>query len=83
MLCSMHYFMLGVKHMVRYAGELKINLSSKAICQSFTPSPLPPNPSIAFDRKMVWLLVKANKKITLLEGARHTNTQFHGYTVPI
>jgi len=54
--------------MVRRAGEYKTNLSGEAAYQSFTPSPLPPNPSIELDSEMVGLLVKANKQITLLEG---------------
>ena len=54
--------------MVRRAGEYKTNLSGEAAYQSFTPSPLPPNPSVELDSEMVTLLVKANKQITLLEG---------------
>ena len=54
--------------MVGRAGEYKTNLSGEATYQSFTPSSLPPTPSIEFDGEMVGLLVKANKQITLLEG---------------
>ena len=54
--------------MVKWAGEYKANLSGEAAYQSFTPSPLPPNPPIELDSEMVGLLVKANKQITLLEG---------------
>ena len=54
--------------MVKRAGEYKTNLSGEASYQSFTPSPLPPKPSIELDGDMVELMVKANKQITLLEG---------------
>ena len=54
--------------MVKRAGEYKTNLSGEASYQSFTPSPLPPNPPIELDGDMVELMVKANKQITLLEG---------------
>ena len=54
--------------MINRAGELKTNLSGEAAYQSFTPSPLPPNPPIELDGELVRLLVAANKQITLLEG---------------
>ena len=54
--------------MVRRAGEYKTNLPSEAAYQSFTPSPLPPDPAIELDGELVGLLVKANKQIALLEG---------------
>ena len=54
--------------MAKRAGEYKTNLLGEATYQSFTPSPLPPNPTIEIDSEMVGLLVNANKQILLLEG---------------
>ena len=54
--------------MAKRAGEYKTNLLGEAAYQSFTPSPLPPNPTIEIDSEMVGLLVNANKQILLLEG---------------
>lgn len=54
--------------MLDRAGKLKTNLSGEAAYKSFTPSPLPPNPSIELDSETIELLVKANKQLALLEG---------------
>lgn len=54
--------------MTERAGKLKINLSDEAAYKSFTPSPLPPNPTVGLDKETIELLVKANKQLALLEG---------------
>lgn len=54
--------------MMDRAGKLKTNLSGEAAYKSFTPSPLPPNPTVELDNETVELLVKANKQLALLEG---------------
>ena len=50
------------------AGVYKTNLSGDAAYQSFTPTPLPPDPEIKLDARMAELLVKANKQLAVLEG---------------
>ncbi|MCL2052453.1 MAG: Fic family protein [Lachnospiraceae bacterium] len=53
---------------MKRAGKLKTNLAGEAAYKSFTPAPLPPNPSLVLDSEAVNLLVKANKQLALLEG---------------
>jgi Fic family protein len=50
------------------AGIFKNNLSGEAAYRSFAPAPLPPNPPIALDDAMVDVLVKANKRLAMLDG---------------
>ena len=50
------------------SGYWKTNLSGEATYRSFVPAPLPPNPAISLDAHTIELLVKANKKIALLDG---------------
>jgi Fic family protein len=50
------------------AGILKSNLSGESAYKSFTPTPLPPVPSIEIDGETVNLLVAANRQLTLLDG---------------
>ena len=50
------------------AGVLKTNLSGDSAYKSFTPTPLPPSPTIELDSDMVNLLVAANRQLAVLEG---------------
>jgi Fic family protein len=50
------------------AGIFKNNLSGEAAYRSFVPAPLPPNPPIELDDATVDVLVKANKRLALLDG---------------
>jgi Fic family protein len=50
------------------AGTFKNNLSGEAAYKSFTPTPLPPKPTIEITDTLVDVLVKANKQLTLLDG---------------
>jgi Fic family protein len=50
------------------AGTFKNNLSGEAAYKSFTPTALPPKPTIEITDTLVDVLVKANKQLTLLDG---------------
>jgi len=50
------------------SGAYKTNLSGITSYKSFTPTPLPPIPSINMDEEMVDLLIKSNKHVALLDG---------------
>ena len=54
--------------MGKRAGKLKNNLQGEVAYKSFTPAPLPPQPSVELDGEAVDLLVKASKQLALLEG---------------
>jgi Fic family protein len=49
------------------SGIYKINLSGELAYRSFTPSPLPPNPSIVIDDNITDVLIKANRQLALLD----------------
>jgi len=50
------------------AGVLKTNLSGEFAYKSFTPTTLPPNPTIELNNDMVNLLVAANRQLAVLDG---------------
>ena len=50
------------------SGAYKTNLSRITSYKSFTPTPLPPIPSINIDEEMMDLLIKSNKQVALLDG---------------
>jgi len=50
------------------AGVFKTNLSGELAYQSFVPASLPPNPPVELDGETVELLVKANKRLAVLDG---------------
>lgn len=50
------------------AGHIKSNLSGEMAYNSFVPAPLPPNPPIELNDEIINLLIKANSKLSLLEG---------------
>ena len=50
------------------AGSMTSNLSGESAYTSFTPTPLPPYPSIEFDGEMVNLLITANKQLAVLNS---------------
>jgi len=54
--------------MISRSGFWKNNLSGEASYQSFTPTTLPPNPTVMLSNEGVALLIEANKKLALLDG---------------
>ena len=50
------------------AGAFISNLSGEMSYQSFRPAPLPPNPPISLSNELVFKLIDANKKLSMLEG---------------
>lgn len=50
------------------AGEYKSNLSGELGYKSFLPKPLPPNPSIDYDKDIINILSRANRSLGILEG---------------
>ena len=54
--------------MANRSGYWKNNLSGEASYKSFVPAKLPPEPAIALDRESLFLLIQANKQISLLDG---------------
>ena len=50
------------------AGEYHINLTGEFQYKSFVPKPLPPEPPVKIDEKMVGLLSEGNRNIGILEG---------------
>ena len=54
--------------MTNRSGEFVNNLTGELAYKSFKPAKLPPEPSIIMDDEMIEYLVKANKKISVLEA---------------
>ena len=54
--------------MERKSNTFRKNLSGESAYLSFLPKPLPPEPPIEIDDKMLNLIVNANKQLTLLNG---------------
>jgi len=50
------------------SGYFITNLSGEAEYNSFRPAPLPPIPHVTLDGEMSELLIKANRKVALLDG---------------
>ena len=53
--------------MINRAGFYRKNLSGSMAYNSFVPSPLPPNPELNIDYKMISLLTEANRNIAILD----------------
>lgn len=54
--------------MANRSGFWKNNLSGDASYRSFVPSALPPEPALSLDHECLSLLIKANKRLALLDG---------------
>ena len=54
--------------MKKRAGEYKKNLSGELQYNSYEPRPLPPSPSIEMDEEIIFLLVKANRTLGILDA---------------
>jgi len=54
--------------MKKRAGEYKKNLSGELQYNSYEPKPLPPSPSIEMNEEIIFLLVKANRTLGILDA---------------